>query len=1335
MDSPLTLTYLSKSVINDGGTVMVVLYSAFAVVHVCAETVRRWFIIDALVARLIYGMNYYSYYVVEAHLHLTGWKEPPNLYVRAHFDDLISASARTRTIKKQFDPSWNEQFVLPARDMSSVLQLSLRHDRYFFGSQLLSTAEIELEPLLGKRRDEDTENIKIDLVSSKKKSNISLSGHITIRLRENENVSAGQLALDGLHIHSDERDPAMDSSQGNSPVGHILDRVDYVQSLSVIMSKLDIFMKIVDSASQINPYISIAWQITSSVYQIQIVKGQLDRDKKIEDLAAIMQDVYTFVDVVQSFPEKLAPLDDTIRKILAQTIECVMFIREYAGNGFGVRLLHSPWADVRIADFTQNFNLLKQSFNSGVVVQTAIVTFRIYDSVEKLVRAQNLSKLLPADMDDPSRTSCLPDTRIDVLTSIAEWATSPTTKENVLWLHGLAGSGKSTISTTVANFFRELRRLGAFTFFNRDITGRSDPAIVIRTLAYQLGEFDSRIGSAISKVIESTPSIKQSPIRWQFLKLLMEPLSSLETSKREGPIIIIIDALDECGHPGTRSELLKTFALELHKLPNTVRILITSRDEMDITEALGNQPHIVGRRLDISSRSNSEDVLIYLRRRMVEIQSQNKYLSLPLDWPGENNILALAARASGLFIWASTACRFIEDGQDPDERVTLLTEEKLYSDAESALDHIYETALNATGKWDDPVFASDFRDVIGMIIVAKNPLVAATVDALNADFTSSKKRRPALHTIQRLGCVLLWGQSEVIRIMHPSFADYLTNPARSGHHAWFIDRHSQHKRIAIQCLGHLRTVLKKIFVNLVDHLNLFDLVSDAVRFSQAFIMVIEHHPLLVYASALPFTPIMTALFQQFHETHTFPRVAGGFRQGWPSVLMEFPNQQGEITSLTFSPDGKHFLFTAANIINVWDATTGEDVVSPLKGHEAQVNMAVFSPSGLQIASCSEDNTVRLWNALSGVEVFEPLRGHRLPVWSVVFNPEGTMLLSGSKDSTIVAWDTRLGTMIYGPLTWHKKGVRCLAFSPDGSRFISGSNDATICIGDATTGTELFRLQQHSRAIYSVAYSPDGARILSSSDDKTLLLWDAHSGAPLLEPFRGHKSTVYSASFSPDGSQIVSASKDSSVRVWDASSGNQLTHLTRRHRQGVRCAAFSRDGTRVVSGSGDCTIRIWDAESVEGVGPARIHKSIVTSLAFSPDGTRLASGSLDKTIRVWDVASGTEVLGPLEGLDREVRSVSFSTDGSAIVAFSYGREPIARSWDSISGILLPESVRHILFRNPNPLSLEGNWIIDTLRQKPISMLPSSSPNTYSSFNNCMAIGTKNGSVLIINFPSS
>src|ERR1700691_3634384 len=125
-----------------------------------------------------------------------------------------------------------------------------------------------------------------------------------------------------------------------------------------------------------------------------------------------------------------------------------------------------------------------------------------------------LLKLLnPVQMDASARPQCLVGTRQDVLSFITGWLTTPSEGQNVLWLHSLAGYGKSTISTTVAEYFRDLGRLGAFIFFDSNDPTHSDPNAVIRTLAYRLASFDTRIKLAVCAVVESDKSIADAPVR------------------------------------------------------------------------------------------------------------------------------------------------------------------------------------------------------------------------------------------------------------------------------------------------------------------------------------------------------------------------------------------------------------------------------------------------------------------------------------------------------------------------------------------------------------------------------------------------------------------------------------------------------------------------------------------------------------------------------------------------------------------------------------------------------------------------------------------------------
>jgi SPX domain protein involved in polyphosphate accumulation len=68
--------------------------------------------------------------------------------------------------------------------------------------------------------------------------------------------------------------------------------------------------------------------------EVQVVRHQVTTDLNLIKLVETMENVYSFVDAIQSnVSEKVKVLEDVIKRILAQTIESSMFIKEYHKQG------------------------------------------------------------------------------------------------------------------------------------------------------------------------------------------------------------------------------------------------------------------------------------------------------------------------------------------------------------------------------------------------------------------------------------------------------------------------------------------------------------------------------------------------------------------------------------------------------------------------------------------------------------------------------------------------------------------------------------------------------------------------------------------------------------------------------------------------------------------------------------------------------------------------------------------------------------------------------------------------------------------------------------------
>jgi len=413
--------------------------------------------------------------------------------------------------------------------------------------------------------------------------------------------------------------------------------------------------------------------------------------------------------------------------------------------------------------------------------------------VRDIVEMELLKLLNPAQMDASARLQCLVGTRQEVLSFITGWLTTPLEGQNVLWLYGLAGSGKSTISTTVAEYFRDLGRLGAFIFFDRNNSANSDPNAVIRTLAHWLASFDSHIRSAICAAIEGDKNISSAPIQRQFAKLVLDPLESIATVPMQGPVVIILDGLDECGDPTSRRSLMRLLADEFNKLPAMFRFLITSREESDINASLAIQPNIIKHELNITEDSNINDVSMFLHKEMGTIRNRH---GLAYDWPGEVKICDMVNHSAGLFIWASLAVNLITEAYDPNKQLDALLHTGSRGTAEAVLDTLYATALHAAGKWEDDHFIADFQSIFGMVLAGRILLS----DSIINHILDPDRHILSKVMLSRLQCLLIWKPGHPVQVLHASFADYLTNPNRSGKEPWYIDMCVAHHTLAIGCL-------------------------------------------------------------------------------------------------------------------------------------------------------------------------------------------------------------------------------------------------------------------------------------------------------------------------------------------------------------------------------------------------------------------------------------------------------------------------------------------------------------------------------------------------------
>jgi archaellum biogenesis ATPase FlaH len=390
------------------------------------------------------------------------------------------------------------------------------------------------------------------------------------------------------------------------------------------------------------------------------------------------------------------------------------------------------------------------------------------------------------------------------------WADGPHDK-CIFFITGMAGTGKSTVSRTAAQMFLENKRLGASFSFSAVQDDPMPTAKFFSTLAFQLARTSADLRAKICQAIaKNDPDhIGQQQMRDQWTKLIFQPLSDLKPASRSVPLVIVIDALDECKDENGIVHILDLLK-RAKDLSNTrLRILITSRPEDHICSGFGDAS--VYDHLDLHklpSDTIKHDMSIFFEFELKKIKTQNH--GLPAYWPSKDQIESLIQRSGGLFIYAATVCRFVGAKKaSPTKRLDRILDGQPSQKAMQELDGMYSKILEYDLKEleDDEIvtFFKNFRDVVGSVILLFEPLSANALsevcDMEIEDVCSIlNSLRSVLDIPKSLDCP--------VRLFHLSFREFLLDEKRCPNPELQINKLKKHNDLFESCLTLMSTHLK-----------------------------------------------------------------------------------------------------------------------------------------------------------------------------------------------------------------------------------------------------------------------------------------------------------------------------------------------------------------------------------------------------------------------------------------------------------------------------------------------------------------------------------------------
>jgi hypothetical protein len=427
---------------------------------------------------------------------------------------------------------------------------------------------------------------------------------------------------------------------------------------------------------------------------------------------------------------------------------------------------------------------------------------------DQRVQLDRLPHAKDASFRSGNRPGCLKGTREDVLAKIVSWARDSNDRR-VFWLNGNAGSGKSTISQTFAEYCFTEGLLGGSFFCSRDFQDRSDLNMIFPTLALELAYRYPAFKDALMTTIKSSSNPGHESISTQLETLIIAPLKNSGVST-----IIVIDAIDECRDKKATSAILSVLERHIEDI-SSAKIFITGRPESRIQSGF-NLPALQSETdifllHEVKRESVDDDIRLYLQSQFSELSMTRREIRFPVPWPDPKSLESLVQRAGGLFIFASTTCKVLSsEFHDPPTLLQEILKTPLSTgfEGELELDNLYTQILvqNFEPSRSRLDVSKHVNSILGTIVVAPNPVVMATLAILlNMNVGSI---RPLLRSLESV--IRVPSSPDVpINGFHKSFPDFLTDNSRCRELRFYVNLSEHHMRLAIRSLELMNTALKQ----------------------------------------------------------------------------------------------------------------------------------------------------------------------------------------------------------------------------------------------------------------------------------------------------------------------------------------------------------------------------------------------------------------------------------------------------------------------------------------------------------------------------------------------
>ena len=423
---------------------------------------------------------------------------------------------------------------------------------------------------------------------------------------------------------------------------------------------------------------------------------------------------------------------------------------------------------------------------------------------------------------------CMEGTRETLLNQIMAWAANGSDSANIYWIHGLPGIGKTSLAHSICERLHNKQQLAGVFFCQRDDANMSELRNILPTLISKLAEMFPPFRTIVAQRLRSDPNLTSKSMKDS---LFLEFICNLSRHPSHA-LVIVIDALDECGDDQNRPVLLKVLTEAASHAP-WLKIIVTSRPEDEIQKFFNHLPRSSYLQYDLATDQEAGADLQTFTRSQFDLVAQKWFL--PTPWPEQPLLDGVISRANGLFIFIKTLILTLKQCEDPEETLKAALQGSTGTGLKP-LYNLYTSILKVRGVPNN----AEFRGMIGVLLTAApyRTLCEESIGELAGVRTNLVKK-----WVTALSSLLYRDEAANggIRVRHLSISDFFV----SDHCGYQVNLADANMHLGIGCL---KTMIKQLCFNIcklndsrLANAEIHDLpsrikehISDALQYSSLY---------------------------------------------------------------------------------------------------------------------------------------------------------------------------------------------------------------------------------------------------------------------------------------------------------------------------------------------------------------------------------------------------------------------------------------------------------------------------------------------------------------------